>query len=86
MQQDVTWEKMKQPMIDVYLKHYTEKEINDLLAFYRTETGKAVVNKIPLIMQDSISVSQTAFMNFAPNVKELTTDFKTKLALSRSEK
>ena len=33
---------------DVYLKHFTRKEIDDLAAFYRTPTGKKVAARCPI--------------------------------------
>jgi hypothetical protein len=51
MKGEMTWEKMKEPMIDVYLKHYTEIEINDMLAFYNTESGKSIIKKMPAVME-----------------------------------
>ena len=33
MREEMSWEKIEGPMIDIYLNHYTEKEIQDMLAF-----------------------------------------------------
>jgi uncharacterized protein len=34
---------------DVYTKHFTRKEIDDLAAFYRTPTGKKFAAKLPAL-------------------------------------
>ena len=34
---------------DVYLKHFTRKEIDDLAAFYKTPTGKKVAGLLPVL-------------------------------------
>lgn len=86
MKEEMTWKKMKEPMIDIYIKHYSEKEIKDLLAFYKTESGQAVINKMPLVMKDSMLISQNMMKGFMPRMKELAQELKQDLAEARSEK
>jgi uncharacterized protein len=50
--EDINWVNMKGPIIDIYLKHYTEKEIQDMLIFYKSETCRSMVMKIPSVMAD----------------------------------
>lgn len=40
----------------IYLRHYSEVEIDGLIAFYRTELGQSTLRKQPLIMQESMQV------------------------------
>jgi hypothetical protein len=37
----VTW------TAEVYTKHFTRKEIEDIAAFYKTPTGKKIASKLP---------------------------------------
>lgn len=83
MKEEMTWEKMKEPMIDVYLKHYTEKEINDMLAFYDTESGKSIINKMPAVMEDSMLISQKMFKEFIPRLKGLSEELQKELKQAR---
>ena len=80
----MSWEKIKGPMVDIYLKHYTEKELEDLLAFYNTDSGKAMIKKMPLVMQESMMISQSMLMEFMPKLRELSVEFKEELRLARS--
>lgn len=48
----LNWEKLKGMIIEVYSTHFSEQEIDDMIAFYRSETGQAMVTKTPLINQD----------------------------------
>lgn len=45
-------------IVPIYDKHFTEEDINALVAFYDTPVGKKMVEKLPLIMQESITVGQ----------------------------
>lgn len=84
MATEMSWQKVKEPLIDVYLKHYTEKELNDLLAFYNSESGKALVEKMPLVMQDSSSITQGMFQNLIPQISTLSQEMGEELKIARS--
>ncbi|MEE1675266.1 DUF2059 domain-containing protein [Agarivorans aestuarii] len=36
----LTWEEMKPKIAEVYLKHFTDEELEQLVAFYKTPVGK----------------------------------------------
>ena len=42
--------------IPVYDKHLDEKKIDGLIEFYQSETGKAYVEKMPIILKDSMQI------------------------------
>lgn len=54
----VNYEDLIKRIIPVYMKNFSEKEIDDLLAFYQTTTGKAMIEKMPLILQESMSIGE----------------------------
>ncbi len=85
MQKEMSWEVMKEPMIDLYLKHYSEQEIQDILAFYRSDTGRSMIEKMPAVMQDSMQVSQEMMVNFIPRLKEISEELKKELEENRSQ-
>lgn len=68
MKKDMSWEKMKEPVIQIYMKHYTEKEVQDMLVFYRSETGQAMIEKMPAVVSDSMQVGQSMMQNFIPKI------------------
>ncbi len=41
-------------LIPVYKKHLTEEEVDAAIAFYSTEAGRSLVEKMPLITQESM--------------------------------
>ena len=42
----------------VYKKHLTEEDMQTVIEFYRTDTGKKFVEKTPLITQESMQIGQ----------------------------
>jgi len=49
---------MIQAMVPVYQKHFTEREINDLVAFYSSPTGQKMVKEMPAITSEAMQSSQ----------------------------
>lgn len=75
MRETVSWERMEAPMTDIYLKTYTEEEIEDLLSFYRSSTGRSLIKKMPEVMGESMKLSQSMMAEFMPKMKELAAEF-----------
>lgn len=71
MKKEVNWQKMKESMIGIYMKHYTEKEVKDMVAFYKTETGRSMVKKTPAVMKDTMQASQSMIKAFSPEMNKL---------------
>ncbi len=46
-------------VVPIYEKHFSDEEIDAMLAFYRTPVGQSVVTKLPVIMQESMAAGQT---------------------------
>ena len=86
MQEEVSWEKMEEPMIDIYLKNYTEDELQDMLTFYRSSTGRSLIKKMPTVMRESMLLSQNMMMEFMPKMKAIADEFAVKLQKHRESK
>lgn len=43
-------------IVPVYEKHFTEAELDGMIAFYQTEVGQALVTKTPLVMRESMQI------------------------------
>ncbi len=48
---------LAEPAIRIYAKYYTESEIADLVAFYRTPTGRKSIKVLPAIVRESAEAS-----------------------------
>ena len=77
------WEKIKEPMIEVYLKYYTEKEIQDMLVFYSSDTGRSVVQKMPALLSDSMLLSQKLMQDFMPQMRLTLQELQEELVIAR---
>lgn len=59
MKEELSWEKTKPIYVQVYSENFTQKEVDDLLTFYATPTGQALIEKTPVVMQKSMELTQS---------------------------
>ncbi|GAA6205351.1 DUF2059 domain-containing protein [Thalassotalea sp. SU-HH00458] len=84
MSEYMKWSTFKEPMIDIYTKHFSEKEVQGLIEFYQSDIGKSMTKKMPLVMQDSMVVSQTLMKDLMPKIQKLAMDMKSEIQQSRA--
>jgi len=50
-QKYLTWEAMAPQMIRIQMEYFTEAEVREMTAFYRTPTGQKALEKLPEVMK-----------------------------------
>lgn len=68
---ELSWNKLKEPMIDAYAQVFTEEEVGELIKFYKTPIGKKMLAKMPELMQTSMRTVQESMKNFLPKMQAL---------------
>lgn len=71
MREEAGWAKLKEPMVQIYARHYTEAEVQGLIAFYESPLGRSMVAKTPAIMRDSTVITQDMMKRVLPRLAEL---------------
>jgi len=84
MKEEMSWEKIEEPMIDIYLKNYTEKEIQDMVRFYRSDSGRSLIEKMPAVMGESMVVGQEMMQAFLPRIQSMATELAEDLKARRA--
>ena len=77
------WEKLKVPIIEIYLKYYTEKEIQDMITFYKSDSGRSMIEKMPKVMSESVLLLHQMMQGFSPKFDALFQEFKEELDRAR---
>jgi hypothetical protein len=54
----------------IYAQHFTEQELKDVVAFYRTPVGKKMILEEPLALDQSLKAAQTWATQFSDVVME----------------
>ena len=55
-----------QQQAEVYAKHFSESELHELAAFYRSGVGKKYIIEMPAIIREIVPLAQSWAMNIAP--------------------
>lgn len=78
--EDMSWEKVEPQFINIYAANFSQEEINGLIDFYKSPVGQATLKKMPLVMEQSIKLSQDMTKNAMPKImaaaKEMATELK----------
>lgn len=60
-------------LVPVYQKEFTEEDIQAFLTFYNSPAGKKMIEKQPVIMQESMVIGQQWGMGVAQRIQEILT-------------
>ena len=67
---EMSWDKLRPRYVQIYQETFTQKEVDGLIAFYKSPTGAAFVSKMPLLMQKSQAMMQDRVAPLADKVNE----------------
>ncbi len=68
MQDEMSWAKMKPQYVLLYVETFDQDEVDGLLAFYATPAGQAMINKMPIVMQKSMTMMQSQMQVVMPKM------------------
>ena len=71
MKDEMGWEEMKKELRVVYEQNFTSNEIRQMLAFYKSPVGQSVLEKMPVVAQESMQIGQQMAMKAMPKVNAL---------------
>lgn len=74
MRDSLSWATFEPMMIDIYRKSFTQKEVQGMLDFYRSDAGRAVIAKMPVVMQNTMTAMQENMKSLMPKVQEVQRD------------
>jgi len=68
---ELAWTTFEPMLIDIYQQSFTDQEVNGMLQFYKSPSGKAVIAKMPAVMQSSLQAAQARLASLMPKLKQL---------------
>lgn len=75
MQDEIAWEKLEPMYIRLYEETFSQEEIDGMIAFYKTPAGKALINKMPILMQKSMIEMQKLTLDMVPKLQRVQQQF-----------
>jgi uncharacterized protein len=58
IKETLEWSKLEPMYVRIYQKSLTQKDVDGMIAFYKTSAGEAVITKVPVIMQNTLAEMQ----------------------------
>ena len=74
--EEMSWNKMKADYITLYAETFTEQELKDTVAFYKSPAGQAFIKKQPELMKRSMEISQKIMMKIMPKIQAMSEELK----------
>ena len=71
----LSWEKLKTDYTKIYAETFTEQELDDIIAFYRSKSGQAMVEKGRQLIPKGMAVAQKRMAEVMPELQKLMRDF-----------
>ncbi|WP_226664702.1 DUF2059 domain-containing protein [Microbulbifer aggregans] len=71
MKAELSWQVLEPMFIEVYQKSLNQAEVDGMLEFYKSDAGKAVVAKMPQIMQHTMVLMQQRMASMGPKIQEI---------------
>ncbi len=65
------WDSVKDDIANLYIKHYTEKEIDELNNFYKTPTGQKAISIMPRLASTGAIIQQNKLMGKMQDLKAM---------------
>lgn len=65
---------LAEQLLPVFAKHFTQKELRDLTAFYESPLGRKAVAVMPATMRDAKDVAQRMAIGMIPELNQRVTD------------
>jgi hypothetical protein len=84
--EEFSWNKLKADYIALYAETFTEQELKDMVAFYKSPAGQAYINKQPELMKRSMELTQKLMMKIMPKIRAMTEDVRKKAPAPEKQK
>ena len=81
--QEFNWDKLEPAYIRIYQNSFTQAEIDGILNFYKTPAGKALIDKMPAVLQNSIAEMQNQMGPLIQKIQKIQQESLEELKASR---
>jgi len=83
MQDQMSWEKLEPLYIKLYKDTFSQKELEGVLAFYKTEAGKALLAKLPTLTQNLMKYMMGQMQEIMPRVRDIANEYAEKIKAAK---
>ena len=76
------WQALEPEYAKLYAAAYTEQQLDDLIAFYKSPTGQVMVEKTPILLKESGAIAQQNMVILIPEFQKLLKEYSPQAAPS----
>jgi uncharacterized protein len=74
VKQELNWADLEPTIFEVYRKSFNQSEVDGMLKFYRSPVGQSVIQKMPMVTQQTMASVQGRMKTITPKVVQLEKD------------
>jgi hypothetical protein len=75
IEERLSWSKLEPQFAQLYSAAYTTQELSDMVAFYKSPTGQAVLRKTPTLIAKCSALGQRQVGDIGPAIQKMVNDF-----------
>jgi len=68
---EMSWESVRPLMVEVYRNTFSAREVDEMVKFYQSPTGQAVISKLPAAMAQAMQAMQQHVSTLTPKLAQL---------------
>jgi hypothetical protein len=76
----MSWDKLQPQYVKLLADAYTDEELDDIIAFYRSKSGQSMVSKAPQLMTKGAEIAQGQIATVTPELQKLMKEFMAEVA------
>ncbi|MEY2439859.1 MAG: uncharacterized protein QOI34_1244 [Verrucomicrobiota bacterium] len=86
VKEEMAWDKLEPLYVRVYRQTFNQGEIDGMIAFYKTPTGQALLNKMPLVMQNTMTEMQQRMGPMMQRIQQMQKEVATEIKAEKEKK
>lgn len=86
MREILEWSKLEPVYLRAYQKSFTQEEIEGIIAMYRSPAGQTILNKMPIVMQNTTNEMQQIMAPIMQRIQRMQQEVVAKIQAERGKK
>jgi uncharacterized protein len=70
----MSWDKLRPQYVKLYGETFSDEEIDGMLAFYQSPAGRAMLEKMPVLLPKLIALSQAQMGELMPEIQRIVSE------------
>lgn len=85
MKDELSWAKIKGGFVQVYRETFTQEEVDGIIAFYKSPTGQAFIDKQPALMKNTMTLMQQRMGPIMQKIQQMTAETAKELKAAKAK-